>query len=80
MIKVRAKTVIKLDTGKSSLDYVYLAGTSVEELAKDTLHAVVQNKGTVQAKLFVDGILGRYDPDYRGFNTSVQPPAHDGQE
>lgn len=53
MVKIRAKSMIKLDTGKSSLDYEYRAGTSAEELAKDVLHAVVQNKGTADARLFV---------------------------
>lgn len=65
MVKVRAKSIIKLDTGKSSLNYEYPAGTSVDELAKDIFHAVLQNKGTADAKSFVDEILSRYEPDYK---------------
>lgn len=69
MVKIRAKTVLKLDTGRSTVDYEYPKGMPIEEVAKDILHAVVQNKGTAGAKEFVASFLGEYEADYPGIVT-----------
>ena len=67
MVTIRAKSIIKLDTGQSSLDYEYTKQASVDSIFKDLLHAVVCNKGTQEANDFIEGCMGRYDADFRGF-------------
>lgn len=65
-IRIRAKSIVKLSTGKSDLDYEYAANSPVEEPLKDLLHALVQRDGTSGAKEFVMDFLGKYEPDYQG--------------
>lgn len=65
-VKIRAKTVMKLTTGLYNLDYTYPANTSMDKLAKDVLHALVQNKGVVATNEFINTFLKEYEPDYPG--------------
>lgn len=60
-VEIRAKSVLKLDTGQTQLDYEYDKGTSVDEVAKHMIHAVVFNKGLSEARQFVDEFLSTYE-------------------
>ena len=66
VVTIRAKSIIKFDTGQSHLDYEYKAGTSVDAIAKDILHAVVYNKGSEQAAAFFKELLDDYESDFKG--------------
>ncbi len=65
-VKIRAKTVMKLSTGQYNLDYTYPANASMESIAKDVLHALVQNMGVVATNEFINTFLKNYGPDYPG--------------
>jgi len=65
-IKIRAKSVIKLDTGRMSIDYEYPKGANVDHVMKDVLHAVVMNKGTLDARIFLTNLIDNYDQDLKG--------------
>jgi hypothetical protein len=64
-VSVRAKSVLKLDTGQSSLDYTYDKGASIDGVAKDMMCAVVFNKGKTAAKAFFDKFLADYADEWR---------------
>lgn len=66
MVKIRAKTVMKLSTGNVNLDYTYPAGADVDSLFVDVLHAVVQNKGTAGTKEYLEKLMADYLPDFKG--------------
>ena len=70
MVKIRAKSVLKLDTGMSSLDYEYPKGASVDDVANDLLSAVAWNKGTDAAKEFLDELISKH-PGVPPCGTSV---------
>jgi hypothetical protein len=65
LVRVRAKSVLKLDTGQSDLDYTYDRSSPVDGIAKNMIHAVVFNKGITEARKFIDEYLATYDEDYR---------------
>lgn len=60
MVKIRAKSVIKIDSGFGSLDYTYPAGASVDAVAMDILRAVMFNKGTDGTKKMLDDFIARH--------------------
>jgi hypothetical protein len=64
-VSVRAKSVLKLDTGQSNLDYTYDKGASIDGIAKNMIHAVVFNVGITEARKFIDEYLATYDEGYR---------------
>jgi len=66
MIEVRAKSIIKITTGKSNLDHTYEKGTPVLHIANDMIHALVQVVGTQEAKKLVLEKIGKYKDDYLG--------------
>ncbi len=66
MIEVRAKSVIKITTGKSNLDHTYEKGTPVLHVANDMIHALVQQVGTAKARELVLEKISKYKDDYLG--------------
>ncbi|MEW7987917.1 MAG: hypothetical protein AB2799_19190 [Candidatus Thiodiazotropha sp.] len=66
MVKIRAKSILKLDTGATNLDYEYTKETPIDEVAKHLIHAVIYNKGVKETKAFIDEFIGTYDPEYGG--------------
>ena len=66
MIEVRAKSVIKITTGKSNLDHEYNKGTPVLHIANDMIHALVQEVGTEKAKELVNEKISKYKAEYKG--------------
>lgn len=64
-VSVRAKSVLKLDTGQSDLDYTYEKGASIDGMAKDILRAVIFNKGLTEAKVFFKDFIHTYKFGYR---------------
>jgi hypothetical protein len=64
-VSVRAKSVLKLDTGQSNLDYTYERGASIDGAAKNMVHAVVFNKGLTEARKFIDDFLSSYEDGWR---------------
>jgi hypothetical protein len=65
LVRVRAKSVLKLDTGQSNLDYTYDRSSPVDGIAKNMIHAVVFNKGITEAKKFINEYLSTYDEGFR---------------
>jgi hypothetical protein len=66
MIEIRAKSVIKITTGKSNLTHEYAKGTPISDVVRDMLHALVQEVGTEKAQEIVSEKLSKYDSDYLG--------------
>jgi len=66
MIEVRAKSTIKITTGKSNIDHTYQKGTPVLHIANDMIHALVQQVGTEEAKKLVLEKISKYKDDYLG--------------
>jgi hypothetical protein len=64
-VSVRAKSVLKLNTGQSNLDCTYDKGASIDSIAKNMIHAVVFNVGITEARKFIDEYLANYDEGYR---------------
>jgi len=64
-VRIRAKSVLKLDTGQSNLDYEYSKEASIDAVAKNVLHAVIFNKGLTETKKFVEEYLDNYEPKWR---------------
>jgi len=64
-VRIRAKSVLKLDTGQSNLDYEYSKEASIDAVAKNVLHAVIFNKGLTETKKFVEEFLDNYEPKWR---------------
>ena len=69
MVEIRAKSVIKMTTGKNSLDHEYTKGTQISDVVKDMLHALVQEVGTAKAKEIVSEKLSGYPTDYLGLES-----------
>jgi hypothetical protein len=70
-VSIRAKSVLKLDTGQSNLDYTYDKGASIDGIAKNMIHAVVFNKGITEATNFIEEYLSTYDKEYRDDEAKV---------
>jgi hypothetical protein len=64
-VSVRAKSVLKLDTGESNLDYTYEQGACIDGVAKNMIHAIVFNKGITEARQFIDSYLSTYEEGWR---------------
>lgn len=64
-VSIRAKSVLKLGTGQSSLDFTYEKGASIDGIARNVLHAVVFNKGVTEAREFFKDYLSEYAFGYR---------------
>ena len=64
-VSIRAKSVLKLDTGQSNLDYTYTKDSTIDGMAKNIMHAVVFNKGVTDARAFFKDVLSGYDYGYR---------------
>jgi len=64
-VSIRAKSVLKLDTGQSDLDYTYVKGASIDGMAKNIMHAVVFNKGVTEAREFFKDFLSGYEYGFR---------------
>jgi hypothetical protein len=64
-VSVRAKSVLKLDTGQSNLDYTYDKGAPIDGMAKDIMRAIVFNKGVTEAREFFKEFLSGYDYGWR---------------
>tara|TARA_B100000809_G_C14979124_1_gene473848 strand:+ start:649 stop:882 length:234 start_codon:yes stop_codon:yes gene_type:complete len=69
MVEIRAKSVIKITTGKNNLDHEYTKGTQISGVVKDMLHALVQEVGTAKAKEIVSDKLSTYPADYLGLES-----------
>lgn len=65
-VTVRAKTIIKLQTETSNIDLEFKKGDYVEDMAKQLIHALVQNVGINRARVIVAGKLDNYKKDYQG--------------
>ena len=66
MVRIRAKSILKLDTGQSQLDYEYSKNTPIDEVAKNIAHAVAYNKGVGVAREFFNKFLDGFDQDFGG--------------
>jgi len=65
-VMVRAKTVIKLNTQSSNIDLEFQKGDHVEDMAKQLVHALVQNVGVNEARVILNAKLDIYTKDYAG--------------
>lgn len=66
IVKIRAISHIKLETELFRLDFKYPAGSSVDDLARDVMHAMIQNLGTQGVKSWFENFIKEYKPDYPG--------------
>lgn len=66
MIEIRAKSTLKITTGKSNVDYNYRKGTPISSIAGDILHALIHEHGTKEAKKIIKQTVDTHSANYKG--------------
>lgn len=56
-MKVRAKSVLKIDTGQSTLDFTFNAGTDIEEVARHVISMLAFGRKEEETLAFVQSVL-----------------------
>ena len=70
MVEVRAKSTIKITTGKSNIDHTYQKGTPILDVTNDMIHGLIFSVGTKKARELINEKLSKYKDDYLGMSST----------